>query len=183
MTQLEALTAELKLEFSDFQIMPKSESRSMRFIGFFLQILSLGKNKSFMKEYESTINHTMYTGESWNGYSDIDKIVLIRHERVHMRQQKLYGRFVYSFLYMFTYFPLFFAKYRTEFEMEAYEEQMRAMVQYHGTASILRPDFKIFIIEQFTTSAYLWAWPFQDSIEKWFNEAREKIIEDYVTKP
>lgn len=166
---------ELRREFPDFRILPKSGSRLMRAIGLFLRIVSFGQMKSFMSTYHTTLGTTVYTAEVWDSRSEIDKVVTLRHEAVHMRQARRLGTVWFSFLYLFAWFPVGLARKRADFEMEAYEETLRAVAQLRGPMAIAKVDRER-IIRHFTSADYLWAWPFRKSIEAWYDQAVRKVL-------
>lgn len=173
------LLVEIKQEFPDFQLMRKEESPLMKGIDTFLKILSFGKNKAFMDDFVTTINNTVYVSTKWDSYTDHSKSALLRHERVHMRQAKQYGFLIFSLLYLFAWFPLFFATYRTKFEQEAYEETIKAHLEYYGTKVILTSSHREAIISYFTSSAYGWMCPFRSKIETWYDNYLKTLLAEH----
>lgn len=167
------LQADIGREFPDFKMVPKSESWMMKVIAAFLFVCSFGKTK-FLQQFTTTIGHTIYLPVEWSMYSPTAQCGVLRHERVHMRQQKRMGRFVFSFLYLIPYFPVFFARGRCMLEMEAYEESMRALHEYGG--DIQNAVYKERMVQNFIGPAYLWMWPFRGSVEKWFDMACSSIL-------
>jgi hypothetical protein len=170
---LPVLLAHLKLEFPDFKIVPKTQSRLMMWIGMFLWVLG---NKKFMTEYVTTIGTTVYVHSLWDQKQDVHKALVLRHERIHMRQAKRYGLFWFSFLYLLVFFPLGLAWFRAHFEKEAYKETMRGTYWLGGTYALTNPTFKAFILSQFLTPAYGWMWPFRKSMELWYDETVADIL-------
>ena len=126
-----------------------------------------------MTKYTTTIGSTIYVPDNWGERSESSRIITIRHEVVHLRQAKEY--FFFKFLYLFVFFPVGLAYYRMEFEKEAYEESMRAIAQLYG-ADALRNADRERIVRHFMSADYFWAWPFRKSIEKWYDEARDRIL-------
>ena len=51
--------------------------------------------------------------------SDIARTVLLRHERVHLRQRRRYGFLPFAILYLIPLLPLGLAYFRARFEWEA----------------------------------------------------------------
>lgn len=168
------LLDDLKAEFSDFEVINKNDSGLMKVIDICLKTLTLGQMKTFMTSFITTLGNKVYVPASWNSKSIISKIEIMRHERVHMRQSKKYGRFVFSVLYLFVPLPCVLAYFRKKFEMEAYEESMRALYQYKG-ADAFTPQLKEFYVSQFTTANYFWMWPFRKGVELWFDDTVKKI--------
>jgi len=169
---------ELRNEFPDFAMRSKAQSWFMRTIGKLLWLLSWGRNNAFMTEYVTTIGYTVYVPDGWGLKDPNDKYTLLRHERIHMRQYRAYGRFCFSFLYLFFPLPFFLAYYRAKFEKAAYRESMRSDAQLYGVQLIKRSDYKAFVVKQFTSSMYLWMWPFKSSIESWYDETVKDVTEE-----
>lgn len=180
MQSLSDLTIEIQAEFADFKISPKSGSRWMKFVGSLLTVLSLGKSKDFMQHYITTIGHTVFTSERWDDMTDESKIIVLRHERVHMRQQRKYGRFLFSFLYLVPVFPVFLAYWRAKFEKEAYMESIRAELEIRGTGRVWSPEYQNWLASQFTGPAYLYMWPFKNAIHGWVRDTIEAEVDKFV---
>lgn len=169
----EALLAEVKREFPEFQVVKKSESRLMRAIDGFLRVATFGKMETFMTGFITTIGTTMYVTDTWDSRSPATRAITLRHERVHMRQSREWGRFLFSFFYLF-FLPTVFAWGRTRFEKEAYEESLRAYHEYYGS-KFFTPALREDIVRHFTSAEYFWAWPWRRSIEKWYDDVVSSI--------
>jgi hypothetical protein len=173
---------EVQKEFPDFSIQEKSKSLFMKviyycFLFFFVH--------DFMTNFITTIGHTMYVPDAWyNGkYSDGSKAEILRHERVHLLQQKRYGGFLFAVMYLFLPLPFGLAWCRASFEWEAYCESMRAMKEEFGVQCLKNTVVKTFFINHFTTSQYLWMWPFKGQVSKWYDDQVAKLeSEDAVQK-
>lgn len=174
----DALVLEIKKEFPSFKIVPKSESWLSKTINVFLLVITFGQQKAFMSRYTTTIGNTIYTPAGWDERSETSKLAIFRHERIHLRQAKKYTRVFFSFLYLFVFFPTIFAYFRKKFEQEAYEESIRARIEYSGIEYVKRPEYKAFLVKQLTSANYFWTWPFKKSIENWFDKALEKALEE-----
>jgi hypothetical protein len=105
--------------------------------------------------------------------SDADRYILLRHERVHLRQRKRMGDLVMTFAYLVPFFPLFLAWGRARIEWEAYAETIRATAEVLGleAAANLRPH----IVRRFTGPDYGWMWPFPRTVNRWFDEALKDV--------
>lgn len=171
--EYESLLDEVKSEFSDFEILIKNRSVLMKFIDAALHIITFGQMKNFMTGFITTMGNKVYVPDSWEMSSITNKIEIIRHERVHMRQAKKYGRFLFSFLYLVVPFPVGVAYYRKKFEQEAYEESLKALYEYHGE-KIFTPRLKESMLAHFITEQYFWMWPWRKDLEKWYDAAVEK---------
>ena len=166
---------QLVQEFPDTQLVKKSTSRFMRVLNTLLIWVTFNQQQHFMLSYTTTIGSTIYVPSRWDTMLERDKISILRHERVHLRQQQLYGKFWFAMLYLFAYFPVGLAYYRMKFEQEAYEETMLAHAEFYGVRSILVAEYRRHILSFFTTGAYLWMWPFKGSLESWYFSATERI--------
>lgn len=165
----------MKSEFSDFEIIQKNESLLMKIIDFCLRVITFNQMKLFMKSFTTTIGNKVYVPESWNDYSLKTKIQIMRHERIHMLQAKKYGRILFSFLYLFFPLPLGVSYFRKKFEQEAYEESLKAIYELNGTDVLCSLQLKEQILSHFTSSQYLWMWPFRKDLEKWYDLVLERI--------
>ncbi len=148
----------------------------MRALGTVLLVVTFGTQKAFMQSYVTTIGHTVWVPDLWESWDIVKRAVILRHERVHMRQQKRYGRLLFSFLYVFPFLPLFLAYFRARFEMEAYSESIRADAELRGPQHVLTQAYRDWMVSQFVTGAYGWAWPFRKTVEKWVMDAVERAV-------
>lgn len=172
---LGTLTAALSEEFPGFRIVPKSESGLMKAVDVFLKVVTLWRMSTFMNSFHTTVGTTVYTGDSWDGKREDEKMITLRHEAVHMRQARRYGRVLFSILYLFAWLPVGLARKRADFEMEAYEETLRAVGELRGAAAVSRVD-RDRMVSHFTSAEYLWAWPFRKSVEAWFDRTVHKVL-------
>ncbi len=176
------LLEEIRLEFPDFKIIQKSESKLMKVLNFLLLVISFGQTKEFMTRFTTTLGTKVYVTDSWDTDEAASRISLLRHERVHMRQARKYGRVLFSFLYLLVFLPVGLAYFRMKFEKEAYEESVRANVELHGTYRVLSPEYRNWLASQFTGSGYLYTWPFKKSIDSWVRKTIEDAIDEYIRK-
>lgn len=167
---LSAITRAIKKEFPDFEIKKKSDSTFMKVLDFLLKVVTFGQMKKFMTGFITTMGVTVYVHERWDKIPESARVAVLRHERVHMRQAKKYGRFVFSFLYLLIPLPLFFAYYRSKFEMEAYAESMKAVAEDNGMATLMSPVYRKAMISHFTSAQYGWMWVRRSRIEKWYDQ-------------
>ncbi len=172
------LLVELRQEFPKFKIVWKSDSWLMRLIDQFLWCITFGMQCTFMTHYISTIGCTVYVPNRWCTKSAVARMIVLRHERVHMRQRRAYTFPLYAFLYLFFPLPGGLAYFRTLFEMEAYEETIRATVDLvPGGAEIVRSHkAKAKMVEYFTGPGYFWMWPFRARIEHWYDHTVDSAL-------
>lgn len=162
------LLADIKIEFPDFRITKKRHSKLMKFFDASLKVMSLGQMTNFMSYFITTVGTTVYVPDEWDSWSPSRKAIILRHERVHMRQARDFGNLKFFFLYLLFPVPAFFAFFRTKFEKQAYEESIRAYFEYYGS-KFFTPALREDTIRNFTTASYLWMWPWKSSIEKWYD--------------
>jgi hypothetical protein len=172
---LEQVMKETRDEFPKFKVVPKSESFMMKAINAFLLVVSFGQMKAFMTGFATTVGTTVYVTPGWPTKPDADKAILLRHERVHMRQARRLTRPLFSFLYLLAFLPGGLAWFRARFEMEAYAETVKATFEHYGRQAVFSKDFRDRIAKNFTGPQYLWMWPFPKTVDKWILDAVEKV--------
>lgn len=172
---LNLLLYELSQEFPSFRILPKDTSWAMRILFFLLRIVTLNGCPDFMTRFVTTIGTRVYVPSNWANWDEDDKVCLLRHERVHMRQARKYTFIGFAFLYLLLWFPLGLAYFRCKFEQEAYAETMRADAEAYGVQILLREDYKRNIMHYFLSGAYGWMWPFEGQIEDWYEQTKQEI--------
>jgi hypothetical protein len=172
-SRLDTLLVELRAEFPSFRIRPKRTSRLQRAIHLALLALTFGGQRVYLTHYHTVLFGTLWVPDAWDAMSDDDKYVLLRHERVHLRQRARMGDVTMSFLYLVPFFPLFLAYGRARIEWEAYVETLRATAEVYGidAAEALRRG----IVRRFVGPDYGWMWPFPRVIERWFDEAMADV--------
>jgi hypothetical protein len=160
-------------EFPDLKIVKKADSAFMRALDVGLRIITFNQQASFMTRYTTTVGTTIYTPSSWDTRPEGSRTITVRHELVHFRQGK--RNFFFKFLYLFAWFPVGLAYFRAKYEKEAYEESMRAIRDLYGPQALRDADRER-IVKHFVSADYFWCWPFRSSIEKWYDETREKVL-------
>lgn len=165
------LELETLREFPDFTLRHKSNSTLMKVLDLLLKIITFGQMTSFMTHFITTMGTTVYVHTEWPSLSDIGKAVILRHERIHMRQRKRYGNFLFTVMYLLVLPTLW--TWRAKLEKEAYEETFRAMLDYvpAGDAVLQSDAYRTRVVRYFTTSQYFWMWPFKSRVERWYREA------------
>lgn len=174
----EALLRELRVEFPAFRIIDKDASRLSIAIDWALRLVTLGAQRHFMTRYHTVIGDTLYVCAAWHQMSDVARSVLLRHERVHLRQRRRYGFLPFALLYLVPPFPLGLAYFRARFEWEAYVETLRATAEYRGAAALADPQLRSELVRRFVGPDYGWMWPFPRTIERWFERAVSEITTD-----
>ena len=166
----EKILKETQMEFPKFQVVPKDESPFMRFLAKLLFF-----NKQFMTGFTTTIGNYMWVTADFNSWSDESRAALLRHERVHLRQQVRYGMLRYVLMYLVWPTPFFRAYGRMMLEREAYTESMEAYAEYFGVEYLERPGVRNSFIKNFTSGAYGWMWTKREDIARWYDTELSRI--------
>ncbi|MBE8182529.1 MAG: hypothetical protein HAW61_03270 [Candidatus Portiera sp.] len=151
----------------------KHESKLMSLCG-----KPMGGNKGkFMSIYATTIGNKIYMPKGWWDIVDEQqRLILLRHELIHVKQMAKYSVPIFFFLYIFVPFPIGIGYFRAKFEKEGYAETLKAQYEYWGESSITSIECREWIIEQFVGSAYGWMWPFKKSMHKWYDKTIQEIL-------
>jgi hypothetical protein len=169
MAGIEGMLAEISAEFPGFRLLSKRDSRLMAWIHRALQMLTLGRQSRFLTEYHTVIGYTLYVAPTWEQLGDIERIALLRHERVHLRQRRRFGLWGLAFLYLVPFFPIGLAYFRARLEWEAYTETIRALLELRGKVILGDRELRERIIGRFVGPDYGWMWPFRSTVEKWYD--------------
>jgi len=165
------IIAEIKREFPKFEIIVKTDSALMKTLNVIIKYSTFGKVKDFMTRYATTFGYIVYVPSEWK---NLDRIEVLCHERVHMRQMRRYGRLWFMFTYLFL-LPTVFAYFRKRYEQEAYEGSMSHAVLHGGIKMVEDKDYRENVIKSFTSASYFWTWPFRESIEIWYDTVVENL--------
>ena len=171
------LIEEIRAEFPDFDIRPKRESALQHAISFALAALTLGGQRYYLTRYHTVLFGTLYVPDAWTTMSDEERYVLLRHERVHLRQRKRMGDLGLALVYLFPLLPLFLAWGRARIEWEAYSETIRATAEVYGLSAARALEDAI--VRRYVGPDYGWMWPFPRTIRRWF----ARVIADLQHPP
>ncbi len=162
-------------EFPTFRIVPKHGHWPSRVIDLALKAITLGGQRSYLTRYHTVIGNTLYVPPTWEQMSELERVILLRHERVHLRQRRRYGPLLMTFLYLVPFFPLGLAYGRARIEWEAYEETLRATAELCGFEAASSPSLRAHIVARFTGPEYGWMWPFERSVQAWYDHALSNL--------
>jgi hypothetical protein len=164
----ERLLADIRREFPSFAVVPKRDSGLQRIIALLLAILTLGGQRHYLTRYHTVLFGKLYVPDAWENMDDDARYILLRHERVHLRQRRRMGDLTMAFVYLVPFFPLGLAWGRARIEWEAYVETIRATAEVHGLAAAraLEDD----LVRRYVGPDYGWMWPFPGAIRRWFRE-------------
>ncbi len=171
----DALLDQIRAEFPRFRMIEKRASLLQRSIGAALALLTFGRQRAYLDRYVTTLGSRVYLPDGWDRRSADDRYVTLRHERVHLRQFRRWSFPVMAVAYLLLPLPLGLAWCRMRFERAAYEETLRAAAEVHGAAVLCDAAFRERIVEQFTSGAYGWMWPFRRAVERWYDRAAARI--------
>lgn len=170
-----ALLRSMAEEFPEFRIVPKANDRLSGAIDLFLRALTFGKQNRYLTEYHTVLGYRLYVPGSWERLNDVGRVILLRHERVHLRQRRRYGAVLMAFLYLVPLAPLGLALGRARIEWEAYVETLLATAELRGLDAARDPQLKREIVGRFTGPDYGWMWPFPRQVGRWYDEVIEKL--------
>ncbi len=179
MLQSERFIDDLRREFPSFRIVPKRGNTLSRLIDRALRIVTLGGQCHYLTRYHTVIGDTLYVPETWDKLADLDRLILLRHERVHLRQRRRYGGPLMTFLYLVPFLPLGLAYGRARIEWEAYTETLRATAELRGQEALRSAELRTQIVSRFTGPDYGWMWPFRSVVEGWY----DRVVSELQTPP
>jgi hypothetical protein len=174
--QLVRMTA----EHPSFKLIRKADSSLMRFIAVFLRIITLGWNNIFLTEFITTLGCTIYTPTWWDHHEKtledhVERLAILRHESVHMRQAQKLGRFKFTLMYLCWPLPAVYAIGRRKLEEEAYVESIRTEVQYFGVEVLKELNLKTSYTGYFLGPDYFWMCPFKSHVYAWYDDAIAQV--------
>jgi len=167
-TRHDDLLTDIQREFPGFVVVPKRGNTLQRVVGWLLAIVTFGGQRHYLTRYHTVLFGKLYVPDAWDGMDDAARYILLRHERVHLRQRRRMGDVMMAFVYLVPIFPLFLAWGRARIEWEAYVETIRATAEVHGldAARALEED----IVRRYVGPDYGWMWPFPGTVRAWFGE-------------
>ncbi len=173
----DALIAEIQAEFPQFSLRLKAESRLQRAIDVALRVVTLGAQHEYLTRYHTVLGYTLWLPSGWSESPDDARTILLRHERVHLRQRRRYGMLGMALLYLLPFLPLGLAYGRARLEWEAYAETLRATAEVRGREAARDPQLHDYLVAQFCSGAYGWMWPFPSTIRRWIDELLAELEE------
>lgn len=171
----DAFVDEIVREFPSFRIRPKSASALQRAIAIALKIITLGAQHEYLTRYHTVLGYTLWVPSAWPSSPDDARYILLRHERVHLRQRRRYGMIGMTLLYLLPFLPLGLAWGRARIEWEAYSETLRATAEVKGLDAARDGELHDYIVKQFSSGVYGWMWPFPAVIRRWIGEVVTEI--------
>ncbi|HEY2404673.1 MAG TPA: hypothetical protein VGI10_01655 [Polyangiaceae bacterium] len=181
MEQSQRFIQEMRAEFPAFRIVPKEGHGLSRWIDLGLRVVTLNGQKSYLTHYFTVLGDTLYVPPTWEGMTDVDRLILLRHERVHLRQRRRYGSILMTFLYLIPLFPLGLAYGRARIEWEAYRETLRATAELCGLSAARSPTLRREIVRRFVGPDYGFMWPFESQVQAWYDRFLVELEQELAT--
>lgn len=155
------LVSDMEKEFPGFKVVDKETSPLMKAV-FYVSLMFLW-NKVFMTDYTTVMFGKVYTQKELIGTERMYRVLL--HERQHLRDAKKYPiLFELSYLLLL---PSVFTL-RAWWEYRAFKETIKSLADAQGN--------KIYswqvdsIVDKFTSSHYLWMFPFRKYLTNKFKQ-------------
>jgi hypothetical protein len=169
------LIESIRAEFPAFRIVEKQGDWLSHAIDWLLKILTFGAQRQYLTHYHTVLGFTLYVPTAWRTASDVERAIVLRHERVHLCQRQRYGMALFAFLYLVPVLPLGLAWGRARLEWEAYSETLRATAELCGLEAAGAPELRRKIVGRFTGGAYGWMWPFEAQVQRWYDRVIGEI--------
>lgn len=164
----ESLLSDIRSEFPTFEILRKRDSALQKAVGVLLAVVTFGGQRHYLTRYHTVLFGNLYVPDAWDAMDDAARYILLRHERVHLRQRRRMGDLTMALVYFFPVFPVGLAWGRARIEWEAYTETIRATHEVYGMAAVQRLEEEI--VRRYVGPDYAWMWPFPATIRRWFRE-------------
>jgi hypothetical protein len=174
----DALLADIVAEFPSFELLWKRDSRLQRAIHVLLAVVTFGGQRVYLTGYYTAMFGKLWVPSRWATLPDLDRYVLLCHERVHLRQRRRMGDVGMAFVYLVPFFPLFLAYGRARIEWEAYTETLRATAEVYGVEAAAR--LRGAIVARFVGGDYGWMWPFPRTIHLWFDDVMARLTAEHA---
>ncbi|HXX70541.1 MAG TPA: hypothetical protein VEK07_25385 [Polyangiaceae bacterium] len=170
------MLAEIRREFPGFAIRRKRESALQLAIALALRLVTFGRQRHYLTRYHTVLFGRLYVPDCWDEMGDIERYILLRHERVHLVQRRRMGDVAMAVVYLFPVLPMFLAWGRARIEWEAYVETIRATAEILGLQAARNLEDEI--VRRYVGPDYGWMWPFPAAVRRWFRD----LIEDLAAE-
>jgi hypothetical protein len=168
----------LRAKVPHVRLVPKAEDPFSKAIDRALRVITFGGQSAYMTRYTTVIGRTIYLPSRWKDMSELDRVIVLRHEAVHLAQFARYGLVGTSLLYLLPIFPMGLAVGRAFIEWEAYRETLRATAELKGIEAAADPALERYIVTQFTSAAYGFMWPFPGHVTRWIRSEVERLRQE-----
>jgi len=161
----EVLVNKIKVEFPDFEVIPKLSSKLM-WACYYLTLMRFW-NPHFMTRFITVAFGKVYMPAELIG-TEIGADIL-RHELIHLRDAKRWNILFYLSYLLFP-LPLVFTM-RAYWEFRGYCESIRAECDRYG---VVYSESLNYYVSLFTGPSYLWMCPFPKFVMRKFTEFCER---------
>ncbi len=173
------MLAQLRDEFPRFRVVNKRDNPLSHAIDRALRLVTLGAQHHYLSHYHTVLGYTLFLPENWGTTSELDRVIVLRHERVHLVQRRRLGMLPFAFLYLIPWFPLGLAYGRACLEWEAYRETLRATAELRGLEAARSTALRERIVSRFIDGSYGWMWPFRRRVEDWYALAMVELEAEF----
>lgn len=174
---------EIRREFPRFRVIKKRGDPLSHLIDVLLRVITLNGQREYITSYHTILANRLYVPDGWETINDESRVITLRHERVHLRQNRRYTPLGMAVIYTLPFFPLGLAYGRARIEWEAYAETIRATAEFRGFDAAASPHLRAHIVSQFTSAAYGWMWPFPAQIERWYDLVLAELRQGASSRP
>lgn len=165
----------LRREFPRLRLIDKRDDGFSRLVDGALRVVTFGGQSAYLTRYVTTMGQTIYLPAGWAEREDLARYCVLRHEAVHLRQFRRFGRVGMALLYLLPLWPLGLAWGRARLEWEAYTETLAATWELLGPERASDPRLRHEVVRRFTGPDYGWMWPFPSRVQRWYDQALEQI--------
>ncbi len=166
---------QIRSEFPQFELRPKAGHRLSQGIDIALKLLTFGGQSTYLTEYHTVLGTTLFLPSAWADTSDVDRAILLRHERIHLLQRRRFTPLGMALLYLLPIVPVGLAYGRARLEWEAYTETLIATAELKSLSAARCPELRRRIVGRFTGPAYGWMWPFRKTVERWYDQVIQEL--------
>ncbi len=181
--RLEGLLAAMATCPRPVRVVPKRGRWHQRAAAHALWLLTFGGQRTYLTHYVTTLGHTIYVPDDFDGWHPDHAWQVLRHELVHVAQFERHGWALMVLLYGSWPLPAGLAWGRARLEWEAYRETLRAVAESEGMAAARDPALHRQIIGRFTGPDYGWMWPFPRQVQGWIDAALDEIEAERDASP
>lgn len=176
--RLDTLLAEMAARRRPVRVVNKRACWHQRAAARALWLLTFGGQRTYLSHYVTTLGHTIYVPDDFDGWPPQQAWQVLRHELVHVAQFERWGWLGMIVIYGLLPLPAGLAYGRARLEWEAYRETLRAVAESEGMEAARDPKLHAQIVSRFTGPDYGWMWPFPRAVQRWIDEALIEIARE-----
>jgi hypothetical protein len=180
--RLDQLLSEMAAGDRPVRVVQKRRFWHQRAADLGLRLVTLGGQRTYLTHYVTTLGHTIYVPDDFADWAPGRAWEVLRHELVHVRQFERWGWLGMVVLYGMLPLPMGLCWFRARFELEAYRETLRAIVELEGPEAARCPRLRAQLVRRFTGPDYGWMWPFPRTVERWLDEALADAVDEHALR-